>query len=371
MKEINDILKAYETAIKSGKQAALATVVKVEGSSYRRPGARMLVTDDGELTGVVSGGCIEGDTLKKALLCVTQKTNKLVTYDTNNEDADFGVQLGCNGIVHILFEYLDNAASDNPIALLEQLLKERKDAVILTLFSIYKNAPQPGTCLFYREGVAPIHKNAELEKLLPLARESLHAKTSAIKSVNSNGSEFTALVEFIPPTLRLVIAGAGNDVKPLVTMAFNLGWEIIVADGRSTHAKQQRFPHATKVITAPSSALIQQLKIDARTCFALMTHNYKYDFELLKQLLGGEVPYIGMLGPKTKISRMLQELEQEGINVSEEQLERIYSPVGLDIGAETSEEIAMAVVAEMIAVMNGRKGGPLKFKAEKIHSAKA
>ena len=122
MKEISDILKAYETAVTEGKKCALATVVKVEGSSYRQAGARMLVTENGFLTGAISGGCLEGDALRKALLSINQKQNKLVTYNTSNEDgAEVGLQLGCNGIVHILFEYIDTETANNLIQLLQQL----------------------------------------------------------------------------------------------------------------------------------------------------------------------------------------------------------------------------------------------------------
>lgn len=131
MKEISEILKAYSKAESTGKKAALATVVKVEGSSYRQPGARMLVTEDGELTGAISGGCLEGDALRKALLAIHQKQNKLITYNTNNEDdIELGLQLGCNGIVHILFEFIDEQLSNNPIQILKQLELERKDSVL-------------------------------------------------------------------------------------------------------------------------------------------------------------------------------------------------------------------------------------------------
>jgi len=137
MKEIADIVKAYKNALKAGLQVALATVVQVEGSSYRRPGARMLVAENGQLTGAISGGCLEGDALRKALLAIHEQKNKIVTYDTTDEDdAKFGVQLGCNGIVHILFEPIDNEDENNPVQLLQNSICERKNAVIVTLFSL-------------------------------------------------------------------------------------------------------------------------------------------------------------------------------------------------------------------------------------------
>src|SRR5690606_23566189 len=131
-----DIIRAYRTALADGIRMALATVVKVEGSSYRQPGARMLVTEDGHLTGAISGGCLEGDALQKALLVIHQRKNRLITYDTGSEEgSQFAVQLGCEGIIHILFEYIDTDNPNNPVALLEHLQSSRQETVVITLFS--------------------------------------------------------------------------------------------------------------------------------------------------------------------------------------------------------------------------------------------
>src|SRR5580658_2243079 len=152
MKEIRDIVRAFDMAQSEGKRSALATVVHVEGSSYRRPGARMLVTEDGQLTGAISGGCLEGDALRKALHAINQQQNKLVTYDTTQEDdVQFGVQLGCNGIVHILFEPIDDTKDYHPIRLLRELIGGRRNAVLLTLFSLDRSREQPGTGLLYAD----------------------------------------------------------------------------------------------------------------------------------------------------------------------------------------------------------------------------
>ncbi|KOP38310.1 alanine dehydrogenase [Flavobacterium sp. WLB] len=367
MKEISEILKAYTEAKSAGKKTALATVVKVEGSSYRQPGARMLVTEDGELTGAISGGCLEGDALRKALLSIHQKQNKLITYNTNNEDdIEVGLQLGCNGIVHILFEYIDEEASKNPIQLLQQLELERKEAVVVTIFSLKRNAIQQGTTLFYREENQILSHNDEVLDLISDVNEVLKSKTSIVKKLQTE-NENEALIEYINPPISLVIAGAGNDVQPLVKMASILGWKITVGDGRATHAIEKRFPKADKVNAVKAEEFLENITIDNQTYFVLMTHNYKYDLAVLKSLLKTDCQYIGILGPKTKLNRMLDDLQNEGINVSEEQLERIYSPVGLDIGAETSEEIALSIVSEIKAFSAGKNGTSLKYKAGKIH----
>jgi xanthine dehydrogenase accessory factor len=367
MKEINEILKAYSQAKSEGKKTALATVVKVEGSSYRQPGARMLVTEDGELTGAISGGCLEGDALRKALLSIHQKQNKLVTYNTNNEDdAEVGLQLGCNGIVHILFEYIDEEISNNPIQLLQQLELERKEAVIVTVFSLKRNAFQIGTTLFFRKDSPVLNHNNEVLNLISDVKEVLKTKTSVVKKLQEENDN-EALIEYIKPSISLVIAGAGNDIQPLVKMTSILGWKITIGEGRATHATKKRFPKADQVSVVNPEQFLENIVIDDQTYFALMTHNYKYDLAVLKALLKTDFHYIGILGPKSKFNRMIDDLLIEGITVSEEQMKRIHTPIGLDIGAETSEEIALSIVSEIKAVASERIGTSLKYKEGKIH----
>ena len=367
MKEISEILKAYSKAKAAGKKTALATVVKVEGSSYRQPGARMLVTEEGELTGAISGGCLEGDALRKALLSIHQKQNKLITYNTSNEDdIELGLQLGCNGIVHILFEYIHDEALNNPIQLLQQLEIERKEAVIVTVFSLKRNAKQIGTALFYRKENSVLKNTDEVSNIIAAVKEVWKNKTSIVKKLQPE-NESEALIEYIKPPVSIVIAGAGNDVQPLVKMASILGWKIIIGDGRVTHAIEKRFPKADTVKAVKPAQFLENITIDDQTYFVLMTHNYKYDLAVLKSLLETNCQYIGILGPKTKLHRMLDDLQNEGITIGEEQLKRIYSPIGLDIGAETSEEIALSVVSEIKAFSTAKTGTSLKFKSGKIH----
>src|ERR1041385_2918827 len=152
MKELNDIILAYDKAVAQKKKAALATVVRVDGSSYRRPGARMLVTEDGELTGAISGGCLEGDALQKARFAMFQQQNKLEIYETTDEgDLRLGVQLGCNGVVYILFEPIKNEDQNNPINLLKRVALRRKDAILTTVFSPGNKTQQTGTCCFIND----------------------------------------------------------------------------------------------------------------------------------------------------------------------------------------------------------------------------
>lgn len=363
MKEINDIIKAYDKAVLQNQQTALATVVKVEGSSYRRPGARMLVTDAGELIGAISGGCLEGDAFHKAMLAILQQKNKVVTYDTTDEDdAKLGIQLGCNGIVHILFEPLKNDTEVNTISLLRKIVDQRKNAVLGTVFNMNTNADQPGTCCFINE-----EENIFLEqKLKGELRKNAHmvleSETTVVKEMDNN----EVLFQFIPPAVRLVIVGAGNDAIPLMKIADCIGWEGVVVDGRRTHATQHRFEKAKVIVTKPEN-LFEHFSPDEQTVFVLMTHNYNYDLAVVKQLISIPPLYVGLLGPKEKRNRMLNELAESGIPIPESFLKNLYGPAGLDIGAETAEEIALSIVAEIKAVVSSKKGNSLRDKKTEIH----
>jgi len=368
----------------------------------------MLITEEGQLTGAISGGCLEGDALRRALLAIHQHQNKLVTYDTTDEDdASFGVQLGCNGIVHILFEPIDPEVPDNPIQLLKRVVEKRRHAVLATLFSMEKSAArQPGTCFLDlgSEIVNTPASGALTKELQADCRQALTSEASTIKKYQAEsedqtergyqtesedqaergyqaGSEYhpgsgpltdlplMALIEFIKPPIALVIAGAGNDAMPLVDMASIMGWEITLVDGRQNYANALRFPKAGKIIVAKPGNVLSQLEIDKQTAILLMTHNYQYDLSLLKQLLsvGKDCSYIGSLGPRKKLERMLGELEQEGILYSPAQREKIFGPVGLDIGSETAEEIALSIMAEVKAALSGKTGRPLRERKDPIH----
>ncbi|WP_299990842.1 XdhC/CoxI family protein [uncultured Pontibacter sp.] len=372
MKELQDIVGAYEAARQEGKQVALATVVQVQGSSYRRPGARMLVTEDGQLTGAISGGCLEGDALRKARLVMHEQQSMLVTYDTTDEDdAQLGVGLGCNGIIQILIEPINPEDPANSIAFFQAFLSSRQAAVIVTLFSLEnRTSLQPGTCLFIPEkgAVAGTCTDAMLqEALLSDAQHVLVQRQSITKTYMTDESSLTGFVELLQPAVSLVVVGAGNDAVPLVNMAAILGWQVTVVDGRANYAKASRFPAAQQVLVAKPEQVLTQIIPDEQTVFVLMTHNYNYDLAMLRQLMPLAIPYIGSLGPQKKLERMLAELQDEGMEISEEMRQRVYGPTGLEIGAETSEEIALSILAEVKAALANKTGGFLRDKPGAIH----
>jgi xanthine/CO dehydrogenase XdhC/CoxF family maturation factor len=364
MKELNDIIQSYDSAVMHNKQTALATVVKVDGSSYRRPGARMLITEDGQMTGAISGGCLEGDALRKAQFAIFQQQNKLVVYDTTDEDdLKFGVQLGCNGIVYILFEPVKPDDEKNPINLLKKVTQKRQDAMLVTVFDENNTAVQKGTCCVVSEAENFCSDEA-MSSLIGESKLLLQQKETVTK-YNINGS---VLYQFIPPSTQLVIVGAGNDAQPLAEMAFLLGWNIVIMDGRPIYATKNRFPKASKICLTKPAEILSAVNIDGQTAVVLMTHNYNYDLAALGQLINTNCKYIGALGPKKKLHKMFNDLTEKGVIISEEMMHRIYGPVGLDIGAETSEEIALSVLSEIKSVFSQREGSSLKERIAEIHN---
>lgn len=372
MKEIREIIRAFDEASRDNHHCALATVVHVDGSSYRRPGARMLVTDEGKLTGAISGGCLEGDALRKALLVLHQQKSMLVTYDTNDEDdAKFGAGLGCNGIIQVLIEPILAEQVDNPIELLRSLQDARENAVLATVFSLQqKREIQKGTCLLMREEriISLLKKEEPISDfLMSDAKKVLSLKSSAFRHYVFGKNEINAFIEIIRPPVSLVVIGAGNDSVPLIKIAEILGWDITVADGRPSYAKPEKFVPSCKVIVAKPETVLEKLQVDEQTAFILMTHNYPYDLAMLKEIIKTKARYVGSLGPRKKLDRMIRDLNLEGIFLSEEQTKNIYGPSGLDIGAETPEEIALSIVAEIRAVFSNCKAGMLREKESTIH----
>ena len=374
MKELQEIIKKYDVASQKNIKSALVTVVHLDGSSYRRPGARMLVNDDGRITGAISGGCLEGDALKKALFAISEQKNTLFTYDTSKEDdSEMGIHLGCEGLIQVLFESIDSEKEENPIQLLSKALAVRQKAVLVTLFDLNNNQNvQHGTCLLLEEngtlsGKIPLQQfeDAVLKDITDVMQNG----ESVFKQYKSGDVSVTAFFEFLYPPVSLVVLGAGNDAIPLMKFADVLGWDFRIVDRRDTHANKERYPTASQILVANPDVALEHLAYDNRTFFVLVTHSYKCDYYMLKSLCAAAVPYIGILGPKKKLHRMLEEIQHnEGIHLNADKVATIYGPTGLDIGAETPEEIALSIIAEIQAVLTGKMGGMLKTKNEVIHS---
>lgn len=372
MHEIISIIKAYQQAVGAGKKTALATVVHVEGSSYRRPGARMLISEDATITGSISGGCLEGDAFRKALHVILSDKAMLVTYDTADEDdAKFGMGLGCQGVIQVLIEPLQGERGAAIIELLQNATASRQYASLVTFFSMSdKKAPQYGSVYLRSEksesfGVLPLVSKDMIDAE---ARIVIEQRRSSFKKYVIDQQEIIVFTELIQPPVSLVVVGAGNDVIPVVKMAEMLGWQSTVLDGRPMYASRERFPMPTcQVFHSKAEQILDRVQIDNRTVFVLMSHNYNYDLAVLKVLLQHPLTYIGVLGPHKKMKMMMDDLVANGIHLTDAQKEIIHGPVGLHIGAETAEEIAVSIIAEIQAKLTATDTRPLKEKQDAIH----
>lgn len=372
MRELDAIIAGYELLKKAGTACVLATVVHVEGSSYRRAGARMLVDEFGNITGAISGGCLEGDALRKALLALHRKRNKLVTYDTSDEDdAVIGAQLGCNGVIQVLFEPLDYQFKQNPCELLKTLLIRKDPVAIVVQFNLNKSKDQPGTLLLIDENSSYIGKEPGEELfdlILDQAQISLKSNKSHFAEVSVKGETHHVFIQNYQPPVKLILIGAGNDAQILAQQAELLGWSVIVIDGRPTHANKERFKNSCQVIISKPEETLKNIEPDSRSCFVLMSHNYNYDLSVLKLVIADEqIPYVGILGPQKKFRRMLDDLAEEGFELKSGTLNKIHAPVGLEIGAETPAEIGLSILSEIQSVLTGNSARPLREKAAPIH----
>jgi xanthine dehydrogenase accessory factor len=377
MTELQRLLLAYDRHRAEDRPCALATVVEVLGSAYRRPGARMLVTEDGELTGAISGGCLEGDARQRARQAIFRGQPALVTYDTRDEDDPrHGLGPGCQGVVRILLEPLDFAAPDNPVELLRGFAQHPEPTVLATVFETDSSGPKAavGQRVLLSAAGALRGTPYRVQPLLasPLAeaaRAMLAQDLSQVLDIETDAGPVRALLEVLVPPLRLVVYGAGNDAQPLVHLAASLGWHITVMDGRPNLATTARFPEATEVRAVPVRELETQAP-DAGAYHVLLSHNYAYDLAALQILLPTATPYIGLLGPRAKAGRLLAESELGLSAAAAAQALRnhLYSPIGLTLGGETPEEIALAIVAEIQAVKNARSPHHLRDTTAAIHT---
>ena len=369
MKELCDIVLAWNRLCAEGREAVLATVVGVSGSTYRRPGARMLLAPEGRLTGSVSGGCLEGDLVKKAQW-QTRNGPALVTYDSTDADDDvvWGFGLGCNGVVQVFSERVSPDAP-GPLRLLSGVLKQRRPGVIATVLS--EDAGHLGQrLLLLPDGT----RESTIRDAALAAQVSEDAETvqTAQKSDTrtyalANGTQAVVFLEAVLPPLPLVIFGAGHDALPLVRFAKELGWHVTVADIRAASARPERFPDADCVLAGSVEAVCAEAGLSARTMAVVMSHNYPDDKRILRALLASPLAYIGQLGPKARTERLLAEIGGDGFAVTEDHRKRLHGPVGLDLGADTPEQIALAIIAEIQAVSASRAGGLLRDRCDPLH----
>ena len=368
MKEIQSIVALARSA-GQGAPMALATVVKIRGSAYRRPGARMLVTSCGRAAGMISGGCLENDVKEHAAKVIASGKSRLLTYDsTAPYDIVFGLGLGCNGVVQVLVERVSAEDPDDILALFGTCLDKRTSARVATVFDGHSAAGEAlgSRIMHWPDGRTTVTtQDEELSAALTKLMNATEGRRAAIRPLPlSAGRHFGALIETIAPPVPLVIFGAGDDAIPVAALAKGLGWHVTVIDARPDYAKLERFPTVDQVQCLKPSAT-PALSTD--TVVMIMSHSYSRDKELLAVLLPMRLRYVGALGPKARTDKLLAEIAEDGVTFSPTELAPLHGPAGLDIGAETPEEIAVSIIAEIQSVLVRRPGTSLRNKDGGIH----
>jgi xanthine dehydrogenase accessory factor len=332
--ELQEILARIEELSGRGEPMALATVVATSGSTYRRAGARLFMPAVGEPIGNISGGCLEGDVARIGQEVMRNGTPRLASFDlTADDDAVWGYGLGCNGAIEVFVEPASGALET------AAALRTAQSTCLVTVLT----GSSAGSHRLQADGAA-----------------AAALRSGSPEVIEEDGER--VLYEPIQAPMRLIVCGAGHDAIPLVRQASELGWRVTVADVRRALLNLERFPGAADFCDADPDAAAVQLEPDGRSAVVLMSHNYLRDIAYLRSFLSAEWAYLGVLGPRGRTEQMLTEVGQPG------GMDRLHAPAGLDIGAEGPEEVARAIVAEILAVMRGRSGGPLRDRSGPIHT---
>jgi xanthine dehydrogenase accessory factor len=369
MSELQDVLFAIEEGAARGDQMALATIVAIRGSTYRREGARLLVPSDGLPVGTISGGCLEGEVCSVAAEVMEEGRPRLLHFDlTADDEAVWGWGLGCNGLIDVFVEPADRAVE--MAGAIRRAIEEERELVAVTVIS----APQDGDIRVHPGARLLLEPSGAVEGSLGDASLDASGRAAAAKALADGRSDTVALdegvqafVEVLQPPIRLLVCGAGHDAIPMVRFAASLGWRVEVADDRPAFLNTERFPEAGAFVHTEPAEVAATAAVDGRTYVVVMTHNFLRDKDYLGSLLGSPVPYIGMLGPGARFEQLLEQLRRESREPAPDHLAAVHSPAGLDLGAEGPEEIAWAVVAEILATKNGRGAGFLRDRSGPIH----
>jgi xanthine/CO dehydrogenase XdhC/CoxF family maturation factor len=355
-RETERILDAIRRVRQAGKRAALATVVRVSGSAYRREGARILVRDDGTYECLLSGGCLEPAVAEAAARVIETGEPVLAQYDLA-EDSVWSLGIGCTGAVDIYIERLDETQTMG--AWLEVL--ERADPAVL----VKRLTGGPAYLLVSQREVVGSLGDAALDReAIKSSRTRLQA--SFPQSGPDRIGRADLFFEVCAPPPELVIFGAGSDTEPLARHAWELGFAVSVVDVREAFLTPERFPHAA-LIPCHFSRFHEAVQMTERSLVVIMNHHLERDREALRFALDSRAPYVGVLGPRSRFHRLLAGLEAEGFVPASSALSRVRSPVGLALGAETPEEIALSILGEMLALQRGFDGGFLAGRETSLH----
>jgi xanthine dehydrogenase accessory factor len=346
--------------------------VRTEGSTYRRIGARMVVLPDGSHVGAVSAGCIENDVVLRAERVRASRTAELMTYDTRSpEDLIWGSGNGCHGVTKLLLEPLDPGEAVARGERFRTVAESRHHGVLATVIRVAGLPIRSGDqamlsdtaagLLGFDEVAAPLR-----EIVQATARRQLRARSSLAVRHEWREQELDIAYEVFPPRIRLCVCGAGPDAGPLVAMARWMGWRVTLMDHRPAMLSPEQWRDVDCTLVRSPEAVITAVRSVECDAAVIMNHHYERDLDFLAAWLATEVPFIGLLGPRQRTGQMLDALADREVPLDRVE-HRIHGPVGLDLGGETPEEIALSIVAEIMASAAGREGGALRNRQAPIH----
>jgi xanthine/CO dehydrogenase XdhC/CoxF family maturation factor len=337
MSDLNEVLRLWRDTASAEGDFVLATIIAVDGSSYRKSGARMLVARSGIRAGTISGGCLENEVVQKAWWR-TERGPGVHTYSTDHEpDGRASLGAGCGGIVHIL---LERSVTASPLLKeLDRAFRDRTPAGIATIV----DGPCAGAHCIVHENQDVLNTDDSIPILGTLAGKALERRQPHTDVIDCDGQTMRVWSEYVPARMGLYVFGAGDDARPLVTQARTLGWRIVVGDGRRNLATSIRFPEADDVRVTDGSDL-QSFGVRPTDAVVLMTHSFEQDRRFLTYFLDAAPAYIGVLGPRHRTLRMLHDIASPG---AARHIERVHSPAGLKLPAESPAAIALAIIAEI------------------------
>lgn len=358
-RETERLLDAIRHVRAIGERAALATVVRVRGSAYRREGTRMLIRESGTYECALSGGCLEPSVAEAAVQVIQTGGPVIATYDLA-DDSLWGLGLGCSGAVDIRIERVE--LEDDAVTGAWLTVLARADAAVLAT----PLAGASGRLLICDTGevVGRLSDPAIERDAIACAHARLRAPFPQSGPEWIGGGEVFFEISTPPP--ELVIFGAGHDTAPLAQQAWSLGFAVTVVDVRSAYLTPERFPGAA-LVSAHFSQFAAAVRLHARSFVLVMNHHVERDLESLRFALESSAAYIGVLGPRARCVKLLARLAAQGCVPSASSVSRVRSPVGLSLGAETPEEVAMSILSEILAIRRGFDGGFLSGRAGSLH----
>lgn len=358
------IRRSMREHVDANSDAVVATVVRVEGSGYRRPGARMVIKLDGDSRGAVTAGCLEDSVVEAARQTIVDGRARVHTYDLRDDDADvWGLGLGCNGVVDILVEPLDasfTAALD--------ALNAKRPVTVLTAVS----SRDPAIDIGDRTVLGPDTATTARAPLPDEVTESVRSRltdagdgVAVTVDIETAGGDVRVFANHLTPTPDVLLFGSQADVNPVASLAARAGFRVRVATARGARADAERFPAAANVRSTRPNDLDTLVEAPAHTYAVLMSHNFLDDRLALESLLDTDIPHIGVLGPRSRFCELHEAMDRP-LDPADDA--RIAAPCGLDLGGDEPTAIGFSIVSELLAVHNDRDGGRLAEGSGPIHA---